>query len=283
MKSVLITGSSTGIGYSTAKAFCKKGYRVYGSVRKQADADRVKQELGPNFIPLLFDVTDQAAITAAAAQLEQEIGKEGLFCLVNNAGIATSGPLGLQPIDDLRYQFEVNVFGQMAVTQAFLPLLGAKENPGFPPGRIIQISSVGGKFAGPFLGAYSGSKHALEGLSSALRIELQLYGIDVIVIGPGAIKTPIWDKPSAQEVGIYAGSPYEPMMRKFQKYFVTGGQHGLDADWLGERIADISEKRKPKVRYAFVPDKLRKWTIPRLLPVRMVDRIIGKATGLLKK
>ncbi|MFN8396518.1 MAG: SDR family NAD(P)-dependent oxidoreductase, partial [Bacteroidia bacterium] len=192
-------------------------------------------------------------------------------------------PLGLQPIDDLRYQFEVNVFGQMAVTQAFLPLLGAQENPGFPPGRIIQISSVGGKFAGPFLGAYSGSKHALEGLSSALRIELQLYGIDVIVIGPGAIKTPIWDKPSAQEVGIYAGSPYEPMMRKFQKYFVTGGQDGLDSDWLGERIADISEKRKPKVRYAFVPDKLRKWTIPRLLPVRMVDRIIGKATGLLKK
>jgi short-subunit dehydrogenase len=203
--------------------------------------------------------------------------------LVNNAGIATSGPLMLQPMDDFKFQFEVNVFGQLAVTQAFLPLLGARENPGHAPGRILMISSVGGKLSGPFLGAYSASKHALEGFSNSLRMELLLYGIDVIIIGPGAIRTPIWEKPSANELGIYEHSPFAPMMLKFQRYFVKNGREGLEADYLGRRTVAIFEARKPKVRYAIVPKKFSKWTMPRLLPTRMLDRIIGKATGLLRK
>jgi NAD(P)-dependent dehydrogenase (short-subunit alcohol dehydrogenase family) len=283
MKHVLITGASTGIGYGTAEAFLAKGYHVYGSVRKQADADRLKAELGANFTPLLFDVTDTQGIQAAVKQLENEIGNEGLACLVNNAGVATSGPVMLQPIDDFRYQFEVNLFGLLAVTQAFLPLLGATKNPKFPPGRIIMISSVGGKLSGPFLGAYSASKHALEGMTGSLRRELQLYGIDVIVVAPGAIKTPIWDKPSAQELGIFEGSDYDPMMRKFQSHFVKNGRAGLPARWLGDRIVAIHEKRKPKARYAYVPNHIKDWVIPMMIPTRMLDRIIGKATGLLKK
>jgi NAD(P)-dependent dehydrogenase (short-subunit alcohol dehydrogenase family) len=283
MKHVLVTGASTGIGYAAAQAFLDKGYHVYGSVRKQEDADRLQKALGAQFSPLLFDVTDHAAIKTAAAKLESEIGKEGLACLVNNAGIATSGPLMLQPLDDFKWQFEVNLFGLLAVTQAFLPLLGAKKDPGHAPGRILMISSVGGKIAAPFLGAYTSSKHALEGLSASLRIELQLYGIDVIVIGPGAIKTPIWDKPSATELGPFEGSDYAPMMTKFQGYFVKNAKIGLEADYLGRQMVAIFEKAKPRARYAFVPRALNNWHIPRILPIRMLTRIVGKATGLLKK
>ncbi len=283
MKHVLITGASTGIGYATAEAFIAKGYHVYGSVRKQADADKLQAGLGAGFTPLLFDVTDGPAIKAAAQKLEAEIGKEGLACLVNNAGIAVSGPMHLVPIDDLRQQFEVNLFGLMAVTQAFLPLLGAKENPGHAPGRIIMISSVGGKLAAPFLGPYSASKHALEAVSHSLRRELQVYGIDVIIVGPGAVKTPIWDKPSANELGIYEGTIYAPAMLKFQKSFVKSGQLGLPAAFLGERLVKIAEAAKPKSRYVFVPRFMKDWFIPKLLPDRMLDRIIGKSIGLLRK
>lgn len=283
MKHVLITGASTGIGFAAAEAFIAKGYHVYGSVRKQIDAEKLQERLGKGFTPLLFDVTDEAAIKAAAQKLEAEIGKEGLACLINNAGVAVSGPMHLVPIDELRFQFEVNLFGLMAVTQAFLPLLGAKENPGHAPGRIIMISSVGGKLAAPFLGPYSASKHALEAVSHSLRRELQVYGIDVIIVGPGAVKTPIWDKPSANELGIYEGTIYAPAMLKFQKSFVKGGQMGLPASFLGERLVKIHETPNPKSRYVFVPRFLKDWFIPKLLPDRMLDRIIGKSIGLLRK
>jgi NAD(P)-dependent dehydrogenase (short-subunit alcohol dehydrogenase family) len=283
MKHILITGASTGIGYAAAQAFLAKGYHVYGSVRKQADADKLTAALGPQFTPLLFDVTDGEAIKAAAKKVEAEIGKEGLACLVNNAGVAVSGPMQHVPIDELRFQFEVNVFGLVAVTQAFLPLLGAKENPGHAPGRIIMISSVGGKISAPFLGPYTGSKHALEGITHSLRRELQIYGIDVIIVGPGAVKTPIWDKPSANELGIYAPTIYAAPMLRFQKIFVKSGQRGLPAEFLGERLVSIFERRKPKTRYVFVPKYFSDWFMPIRMPDRTLDRFIGKMVGLLKK
>jgi NAD(P)-dependent dehydrogenase (short-subunit alcohol dehydrogenase family) len=284
MKHVLITGVSTGIGHAAVQAFVDKGYRVYGSVRKQADADMLQRQLGPQFSPLLFDVTDHAAIAEAAKKVEAEVGRVGLACLINNAGLSTSGPLMLQPLDDIRRQFEVNVIALFAVTQAFLPLLGAKRNPGHPPGRIINISSVAGKIAAPFIGAYVGSKHALEGMSHSLRRELQLYGIDVIVVGPGAIKTAIWAKPSATELGMFEGSDYAPMMRKFQKLFVKRAEaKGLPAEVLGQRLVQIFELRKPKTRYTVVPRWFSDWVVPTMLPDRVVDRFIGKATGLLRK
>jgi NAD(P)-dependent dehydrogenase (short-subunit alcohol dehydrogenase family) len=284
MKHVLITGVSTGIGNVATQAFIANGYHVYGSVRKQADADTLQRQLGPRFSPLLFDVTDHAAIAEAAKKVEAEIGSVGLACLINNAGLSTSGPLMLQPLDDIRRQFEVNVIGLFAVTQAFLPLLGAKRNPGHPPGRIINISSVSGKIAAPFIGAYVGSKHAVEGMSHSLRRELQLYGIDVIVIGPGPIKTAIWAKHSATELGMFEGSDYEPTMRKFQKLFVKPAEaKALPAEVLGERLVQIFELKKPKTRYAVVPSWFSDWVVPTMLPDRMVDRLIGKATGLLGK
>lgn len=283
MKYALVTGASTGIGYHTAKAFADAGYQVFASVRKQADADRIAAEIGPNLKPILFDVTDHAAIKAAADAVAKELGGKGLSVLVNNAGIATSGPLMHQDIDDIRWQYEVNVVGQFAVTQAFLPHLGAKKNPGHPPGRIIQISSVGGKISAPFLGAYSGSKHALEAMSNSLRRELQLYDIDVIIVGPGAIRTPIWDKPSATDLSRYEATDYVESGKKFQAYMLKSGREGLDPGFLGRKIVEIAGKRKPKVRYTFAPKKFREFTLPLLLPARVVDRALRKSLGLSPK
>lgn len=272
MKHVLITGVSTGIGYAAAQAFTLKGYHVYGSVRRQEDAEKLQRALGPQFSPLLFDVTDHLAIADAAMKVEAEVGQEGLACLINNAGMSTSGPLMLQPLDDIRRQFEVNVIGLLAVTQAFLPLLGAQQNVTHPPGRIINISSVGGKVAAPFVGAYVGSKHAVEGMSHSLRRELQLYGIDVILVGPGPVKTAIWEKPSARELGIFAESDYAPMMLSFQKFFVESAKKdGLSAEILGRRLAEIFEAKKPETRYTVVPKWFSGWVLPRILPDRILD------------
>ncbi len=274
MKNALITGVSTGIGYAALKALINKGYHVYGSVRKQADADRILSEFTEGFSPLVFDVTDQEAVDAAAQRVSQEIGDSGLSCLVNNSGIAIGGPLQDQSIDEIDYHFQVNVIGLMRVTKAFLPLLGARDNHAIDPGKIINISSVAGKFAQPFVGAYVGSKHAVEGLSHSLRRELLIYGIDVVIVGPGAVKTPIWDK--GINMDKYKETAYGKILGKFASVAKKGAAEGLSADFLGEQIAKIADNPKPKLRYAFVPNSLTNWTIPRLMPDRIVDRFVKK-------
>ena len=186
MKSIVITGVSTGIGWGAAKVAIQKGFRVFGSVRKAADAQRLSAEFGPNFTPLIFDVTDEAAVAAAARQVREALGGETLFGLVNNAGVAVAGPLLHLPIAEFRQQIEINLTGAVIVTQAFAPLLGADKDLKGPPGRIVNISSVGGRNATPFMAPYNASKFALEGLSESLRRELMLFGIEVIVVAPGA-------------------------------------------------------------------------------------------------
>lgn len=279
-KSVVITGVSTGIGWGTAKALVAQGWRVFGSVRKQADAERVRSELGANFTPLLFDVTDGPAIARAVQVVEKELGHQGLGGLINNSGIALGGPLLHQPLDEIRNTLEVNVLGLLAVTRAFAPLLGASEHPKSLPGRIVNISSVGGKLAAPFIGAYVASKHAVEGLSGSLRRELLLYGIDVIVVGPGAVNTPIWDK--STDTAPYQKTPYFAALSRFTSYFVAQGRQGYDSDVFGEKIARIFLTPHPKVRYSVLKNCFSGWLLPRLLPARAVDRAIGKNTGLLK-
>jgi NAD(P)-dependent dehydrogenase (short-subunit alcohol dehydrogenase family) len=283
-KNILITGASTGIGYDLCHVLVKKGYIVYGSVRKQADADKLSAELGPGFKPLLFDVTDHAAVDSASEKVFSEIGQEGLAGLVNNAGIAVGGPLQLVGIDELRYQFEVNVIGLMKVTQAFLPMLGARENHSSKPGRILQISSVSGKMASPFVGPYVSSKHALEGLSGSLRRELQLYGIDVIVIGPGPVKTPIWYKSASPEVEAkYIHSPYGEALKIFRNKFIRRSvETGLESPKLAEEIVSVFEKKKPKTRYTYTNHKFQNWILPRLLPARVVDKFLGEKLKLIK-
>ncbi len=280
MKSVVITGASTGIGWATAKLLLERGFRVFGSVRKQADADRLRGEFGVNFTPLLFDVTDEAAVLAAAREVRAALGGETLFGLVNNAGIAVAGPVLELAADEFRRQMDVNVVGPIIATQAFGPLLGSDLSLKGPRGRIVMISSVAGKNGNPLMSAYSASKHAIEGLSESLRREMMLFGIDVIVIAPGAVKTPIWSKAEEVDVSAYKNSPFFPALERIRKFMLHLGETGLPAEKIAERIADALTSASPKVRYQITPDPMRH-LITAVLPKRMVDKIIAKRLGLL--
>ncbi len=279
MKSVVVTGASTGIGWGCVKVLIAGGFRVFGSVRKQADADRLSQEFGANFAPLIFDVTDEAAVAGGARQVEAALGEDTLFGLVNNAGIAVPGPLLHLDIDDFRRQIAVNLTGQLIVTQAFAPALGADSQRKGAPGRIVMISSVGGKNAMPFLGPYSASKFALEGLSESLRRELMLFGIDVIVIAPGTVATPIWDKADAIDVAPYAKTPFAPALLKIREYMISNGKKGLPPERVGEAVKQALTVAKPKTRYIVTPDPAQNFLV-NVLPKRMVDGMIAGRLGL---
>ena len=281
MKSVVVTGASTGIGWATAKLLLNRGFRVFGSVRKQADADRLKTEFGANFTPLLFDVTDEAAVLAAAREVRAALNGEKLAGLVNNAGIAVSGPVLGLAADDFRRQMDVNVIGPIIATQAFGPLLGADPSLKGPPGRIVMISSVAGRNALPFAGAYAASKFALEGLSESLRRELMLFGIDVVIVAPGPVKTPIWSKgQQAVDVSRYQNSPYLPALQKASAFMQHLESIGLPPERIAERVFEALTLPQPKVRYQITPDPMRHLMMT-MLPKRMVDKIIAKRLGLL--
>jgi NAD(P)-dependent dehydrogenase (short-subunit alcohol dehydrogenase family) len=279
MRSIVITGVSSGIGYGAAKEFANNGYRVFGSVRKEEDAERLAAELGPSFTPLLFDVTDREAVLRAAERVGEVLDGSGLAGLVNNAGTAIGGPLMHQPLDEVRRHFEVNVVGLVSVTQAFLPLLGAKKPRTHEPGRVLNISSVGGKIASPFIGAYAGTKHAVEGISDSLRRELMPYGIDVVVIEPGAVRTEIWDK-GAAGAERYADTDYADSISRFGEYAVGLAKNGYSPEEFGRFVREVFEKRRPRTRYAISPRKFANFTVPRLLPDRWLDRLIARNVGL---
>jgi NAD(P)-dependent dehydrogenase (short-subunit alcohol dehydrogenase family) len=280
MQSVVITGASTGIGWATAKLLLDRGFRVFGSVRKQADADRLGSEFGANFTPLLFDVTDEAAVLAAARQVRTALSGETLSGLVNNAGIAVSGPVLELAADEFRRQMEVNVIGPIIATQAFGPLLGTEPSLKGPKGRIVMISSVAGKNGNPLISPYSASKHAIEGLSESLRREMMLFGIDVIIVAPGAVKTPIWGKAEEVDISVYKNSPFFPALERISKFMVQFGETGLPAEKIAETIADALTSAHPKVRYQVTPDPMRH-LMTAILPKRMLDRIIAKRLGLM--
>jgi NAD(P)-dependent dehydrogenase (short-subunit alcohol dehydrogenase family) len=242
--------------------------------------------LGERFTPLLFDVTDEGAIRAAATQVEQQLNGQGLQGLVNNAGIAVSGPLMHLPLADFRRQLEINVTGALAVTQAFLPLLGAKKDAPQPPGRIVNISSVSGKIVYPFLVPYAISKHALEAMSDGLRRELLVYGIDVIVIEPGSIKTPIWEKAAEEDTGRFADTDYADyaeIVKRMQETFVNQGRRGMPVEVVTKTIREVLEAERPKTRYALPRKWLTGWLIPRLLPDRWLDRIMAGRLGIYRQ
>ena len=277
MKSVVVTGVSTGIGWGITKVLTGQGVRVFGSVRKAADADRLKQEFGDRFTPLIFDVTDEAAVRAAAEQVRVALAGEPLMGLVNNAGVAVAGPLLHLPIADFRQQIEVNLTGVVTTTQAFAPLLNA-DGKG-TPGRIVNISSVGGKNGSPFMGPYNASKFALEGLSESLRRELMLFGVDVIVVAPGAVATPIWGKAKPEDIEPYRDTPFYPALQKVHAFMTAGGAAGLAPEVIGEAVAKALTTAKPKVRYTVAPNPVMTFMMANL-PRRMVDNMVGKRLGL---
>jgi len=281
MRSVVITGASTGIGWASAKLLLDKGFRVFGSVRKQADADRLKNEFGEHFTSLLFDVTDEAAVLAAAREVRTALNGETLAGLVNNAGIAVTGPVLELSADDFRRQMDVNVIGPIIATQAFGPLLGSDPALKGPKGRIVMISSVAGKNGNPLTPAYAASKHAIEGLSESLRRELMLFGIDVIIVAPGPVKTPIWSKgQEAVDTSRYQNSPYLPALQKVGAYMQHLDAIGLPPEKVAERVFDALTLSNPKVRYQIAPDPLRH-LMTAWLPKRMMDKIIAKRLGLM--
>jgi NAD(P)-dependent dehydrogenase (short-subunit alcohol dehydrogenase family) len=279
LRSVVITGASTGIGFATARLLIAEGIRVFGSVRNQVDAKRVSKELGANFKPLVFDVTNEAAVKKAAAEVCTALNGETLAGLVNNAGVAIPGPILDIDIADFRNQLEINVVGQVIVLQSFAPLLGIDRSLKGSPGRIVMISSVAGKRALPFAGPYSASKHAIEGLSESLRRELMFFGIDVIVIGPGPIKTPIWEKGEKADLNKYAKAPYFEALKKMRAGMQQAGASGLPPEDVAQLILHALTAKKPWARYTITPGQgMRFFTA--LLPKRVQDRLIAKRLGL---
>jgi NAD(P)-dependent dehydrogenase (short-subunit alcohol dehydrogenase family) len=281
MRAVVITGVSSGIGRASSQVLIANGFHVFGSVRKEADAQRVAADLGPQFTPLLFDVTDEPAIAVAADKVRDRLAGTRLAGLVNNAGIAVVGPVLDLPLSEYRRQFEINVFGHIAVTKAFAPLLGTDPTLRGDPGRIVMMTSVAGRNGDPFMSAYCSSKHALEGLAESLRRELTLYGIDVLVVAPGAVKTPIWDKPEGTDISPFVNSPFYPALQKLQVFVEQLAKSGLPAEDIGKAVHRALTDTKPKIRTLVTPSPVQH-AIRVMLPKRLVDRIIASRLGLRK-
>lgn len=277
MKSVVITGASSGIGYDAALYIAEQGFRVFAGVRKQGDAERLRKI--EHVIPILMDVTDEEMIKQAADQVAEVVGDAGIVGLVNNAGIAVMSPIEFIPIEDLRQQLEINTIGQVAVTQAFFPLLRQGK------GRILNISSLSGTMVFPFMGAYAASKHALEAITDALRRELYRWEIDVISIEPGSVETPIWDKEeqsARQRINEFppqAELLYGEQLRQMEKIVKETGRRGMPVRKISQVIHTALTAKKPKTRY-FIVRRGWRMRLLRLLPDRWQDAILRRAMGL---
>jgi NAD(P)-dependent dehydrogenase (short-subunit alcohol dehydrogenase family) len=282
-KDVVVTGVSTGIGRGTTKVLISKGFRVFGSVRKQSDADRLQSEFGNSFVPLLMDITDADAVHRAAQKVGTMMGDRNLVGLVNNAGVVVSGPLLYLKPSEYRRQLEVNMISPLVVIQAFAPLLGTDKKRQGPAGRIVNISSTGAKVSIPLIGAYSASKCGLEGMSDALRIELMLFGIGVVIIEPGTVNTSMYDKGEKEDLSEFKPTEYWEAVQNFQKFIVTEARtNGLPPERLGEAVYVALSTARPKARYAVVPQRFKNWTLPRLLPSKILDGQLAKLLGLRK-
>jgi NAD(P)-dependent dehydrogenase (short-subunit alcohol dehydrogenase family) len=275
MPDVVVTGTSSGIGLAACQVLIRRGFRVFGSVRTPADADRQREQLGTRYVPLIFDVTDPESVNQAAATVKKTVGEQRLFGLVNNAGIAVLGPLADLPLERFRRQIEVNLLGVHTVTQAFLPLLGIESNRLGEPGRIVNISSISGRLAMPFAGAYAASKFGLEGYSDSLRRELMLFGIKVILIEPRAVVTAIWDRVERVSEE-FPNTFYDRPLRVFAGQARREAKTGFPSEKIGELIWQVLTAPKPRARYAIVPHRLFEWDIPRRLPTEFLDYCIAK-------
>jgi NAD(P)-dependent dehydrogenase (short-subunit alcohol dehydrogenase family) len=276
MPDVVITGASSGIGFAACQVLVQRGFRVFGSVRTQADADRLSGQLGARYVPLIFDVTDPDSVNRVAAAVAKTLGEQRLFGLINNAGIAVLGPLANLPLERFRLQIEVNLLGVHTVTRAFLPLLGAESSRLGKPGRVVNVSSISGRLAMPFAGAYAASKFGLEGYSDSLRRELMLFGIKVVLIEPRAVVTPIWDKAEGALVQQFPDTPYDRSLRVFARQLMREAKTGFPSQKAGELIWRVLTTPQPRARYPIVAHRLVEWSIPRRLPTEFLDYCIAK-------
>jgi NAD(P)-dependent dehydrogenase (short-subunit alcohol dehydrogenase family) len=271
---VVITGASTGIGETCALMLDALGYRVFAGVRRPADAERLQRRGSERLVAVHLDVTDAASISGALRTVTDAVGKHGLAGLVNNAGIAMGGPLEYLTTDEMRTQFEVNVFGLHAVTREFLPLVRRGG------GRIVHVGSIAGRIASPFLGPYSASKHAVEALTDVLRLELAPEGIHVAVIEPGQVRTSIWDKGSAAFATVADRIPEEGMarygtrLRVLQWMIARAPRVASPPEAVGTAVIHALESSEPRTRYVIGRDARIRLALARLLPDRLMDALV---------
>ena len=279
---VVVTGASSGIGRATALALARAGWLTFAGLRAAEDAERLAAlagafGVGAALRPLLLDVTDDAQIAAAALLVGDECHRCGVLLrgLINNAGIAVAGPLEIVPLERLRAALAVNTVGALAATQAFLPQLRAAR------GRIINVSSVSGRVAAPFLGPYAASKFALEALSDALRVELRPWGVRVVVIEPGPIATPIWEKGAAlgDDTALDA-SPYAPFVPRVRARFLRSAASGEPPERVAAAILRALTVPHPRARYLLTRSPLGFTLFARYMPDRVRDLAFGVALGL---
>jgi NAD(P)-dependent dehydrogenase (short-subunit alcohol dehydrogenase family) len=274
---VVITGASTGIGNACALHLDRIGFRVFAGVRRDEDAERLRAQASERLSPVRIDVTDSESIRQAVDQVTAALGGEPLSGLVNNAGIAVSGPVEYLPIDELRKQLEVNFIGQVAVTQAFLPLLRRSR------GRVVNIGSVGGEVALPFLSPYAASKHAIEGFSDSLRREVEGLGVHVSVIRPGAIQSSIWERGNAAADEVLANVPPEALeiygdaVRGARAAANERAQDAIPAQEVADVVEQALTADKPKTRYVVGRVGKAMVVLERWLPDRVFDRLVARA------
>ncbi len=268
-KSILITGVSTGIGRVTARHLLSEGFHVYGSVRR----DEAPRELTdhPGFTPLNFDVRDRPAMQSAVAEISAK--RHPLVGVVNNAGVAVPGPIETTTEAEYRRQFEVNVFGLIAVCQEVLPLLHAAREAGHRA-RIVNVSSVSGYLTSPYMAFYSASKFAVEALTDGLRRELLPFGIDVVSVAPGPTKTPIWSKGSTQTSG-FEGNRYSHLIPQLDPYTKAAERNGVEPELVAEAIHRALTEEKPKA-HELVMNKRWLAKVVRHMPKRWQDRFFTK-------
>jgi NAD(P)-dependent dehydrogenase (short-subunit alcohol dehydrogenase family) len=274
---VVVTGASTGIGAACALDCAGRGMTVFAGVRDPRAGEALAATGGPSIIPIMLDVTDEPSIARSVEVVQRAVGVAGLGGLVNNAGIVIGSPLEVIPLSQLRKQLEVNVIGQIAVTQAFLPLLRRGR------GRIVNMGSIAGRGTIPLLGPYSASKYALEALTDALRMELQPWGIQVSIIEPGAIATPIWEKSAKEAEGLEASSNeeakalYGEAVIRIREAVTQAAQRAIPPEAVVRAVHHALTAAHPRTRYLVGTDaKLRAWMV-KWLPDRVQDRLLAWA------
>jgi NAD(P)-dependent dehydrogenase (short-subunit alcohol dehydrogenase family) len=277
---VVVTGASTGIGRACALSLDALGFRIFAGVRKSSDGESLRRVASDRLTPVFIDVTDKQSIAAAAESVSREVGNAGLVGLVNNAGVAVPGPLEYLPLEELRRQLEINLVGQLAVTQAFLPLLRKAR------GRIVNISSLAGELTTPFNGAYSAAKHGIEAFSNALRMELTPWGIHVSVVEPGTIATTMPRKLLQDADAVLSNLPPEGREcygEAFETYVRTLAEHaqsGSPPEVVSRAIVHALTAKTPRTRYPAGAPAGRMLALYRLLPDRLLDRVILRFLGL---
>ena len=277
---VVITGTSTGIGAACALRLADEGFSVFAGVRREADGEALQRLTSQPLTPLLIDITDAAMITAAADTVAQAVGDRGVAGLVNNAGIVRPGPLEFQPMDDLRMQLEVNLFGQVAVTQAFLPLLRLGK------GRLVNVGSIGGRLVLPLHGGYSASKFAMEAVTDALRLELRQWDIKVSLVDPGGSATAIFDKTLAaidqMEHGLHTRGIdlYDDQLAAVRALVRKTAAEAAPADHVAKAVAAALTAKRPKTRYLAGKGARAVAVAARTLPDRLKDLAVAREAHL---